>query len=199
MGEVREATLDDADALAGIAAAGFYDDPVMSWVFPDATTRLKYLRLVFGGLVRSFLPEDGVVLILDGACASFWRRPGFEQHRDEPTGASPLPPDATARMDILDKAMSAVHPHSPHWYLNVISTLPAHQGKGLGARTLAPVLARCDADKIPAYLESSNPRNMTLYERHGFEQAGEIVLPDGPSLYPMWRKPRGKRLGRRQR
>jgi hypothetical protein len=28
---------------------------------------------------------------------------------------------------------------------------------------------------------------MTLYRRHGFEQTGEIPLPDGPSLYPMWR------------
>ena len=187
MGEVREATLDDATALAGIAAAGFYDDPVMSWVFPDATKRLKYLRFLFGGLVRSFLPDDGVVHILDGACATFWRRPGFEGHRDEAPGDSPLPPDVTERMGILDKAMSAVHPRTPHWYLNVISTLPAHQGKGLGGRTLAPVLAVCDADGVPAYLESSNPRNMTLYRRHGFEQAGEIALPDGPSLYPMWR------------
>jgi hypothetical protein len=39
--------------------------------------------------------------------------------------------------------------------------------------------------------ESSNPRNMTLYRRHGFDQTGEIPLPDGPSLYPMWRAPRG--------
>jgi GNAT superfamily N-acetyltransferase len=191
MGEVREATFDDTDALAGIAATGFFDDPVMSWVFPDATTRLKFLRTAFNGLARSFLPDAGVVHLLDGACATFWRRPGFEQHRDAPTGESPFPADCTARMDILDKAMSAVHPHTPHWYLNVISTLPAHQGKGLGARTLAAVLAVCDAEGIPAYLESSNPRNMTLYRRHGFEQAGEIILPDGPSLYPMWRSPQG--------
>jgi len=31
---------------------------------------------------------------------------------------------------------------------------------------------------------------MTLYRRHGFEQIGEIELPDGPSLYPMWRDAR---------
>jgi ribosomal protein S18 acetylase RimI-like enzyme len=43
---------------------------------------------------------------------------------------------------------------------------------------------------MPAYLESSNPRNMSLYRRHGFEQVGELPLPDGPALYPMWRTPR---------
>ena len=51
-------------------------------------------------------------------------------------------------------------------------------------------LARCDAECAPAYLESSNPDNVPYYERFGFEVTGEIVIPDGPSLWPMWRNPR---------
>ena len=62
--------------------------------------------------------------------------------------------------------------------------------RGLGAEALAPTLSVCDAEGMPAYLESSNPRNMTLYRRHGFVEIGEIPLPDGPSLYPMWRDAR---------
>jgi len=30
-------------------------------------------------------------------------------------------------------------------------------------------LARCDEESALAYLASSNPRNISLYERHGFE------------------------------
>ncbi len=67
---------------------------------------------------------------------------------------------------------------------------PRAPGPGLGTAVLQPVLERCDADGARAYLESSNPRNLTLYRRHGFVDAGEIPLPDGPSLIKMWRDPR---------
>ena len=43
MPDVRPATLDDVDLLARIAAAGFYDDPVLSWVFRDDGRRLDQL------------------------------------------------------------------------------------------------------------------------------------------------------------
>jgi len=185
--------------LASIAAAGFYDDPVMSWVFPEASTRLEQLRFAFGGLVRDFLPDRGPVHLLDDACATFWRQPYFSDDRAERTGDGdagggempdvPFTADVLERFAILDSTMAAAHPHDPHWYLNVISTLPERQGTGLGARAIRAVLEVCDAEGIPAYLESSNPRNMTLYRRHGFVQTGELPLPDGPSLYPMWRDP----------
>ena len=54
---------------------------------------------------------------------------------------------------------------------------------------LEPVLDDADADGWPCYLESSNPRNVSLYLRHGFVETGELPLPDGPSLTQMWREP----------
>ena len=41
-----------------------------------------------------------------------------------------------------------------------------------------------------AYLESSNPKNMSLYERHGFESMGRIQIGDSPPAHPMIREPR---------
>ena len=69
--------------------------------------------------------------------------------------------------------------------------MPDRQDAGLGAAVLAPVLDRCDAEGVHAYLESSNPRNLPFYRRLGFVAAGEIPLPGGPSLIPMWREPHG--------
>lgn len=59
MTDVRPATLDDVDLLARIAAAGFYDDPVLSWVFRDGARRLDQLTLVFTGMVHDMLPDWG--------------------------------------------------------------------------------------------------------------------------------------------
>jgi predicted GNAT family N-acyltransferase len=63
-------------------------------------------------------------------------------------------------------------------------------GDDLGSALLAATLNRCDAEAGPAYLEATSPRNRRLYARHGFEVVGEIALPGGPSLWPMWREPR---------
>ena len=39
---------------------------------------------------------------------------------------------------------------------------------GLGSALIKHGLRQCDAQGLPAYLESSHPRNVPLYERHGF-------------------------------
>ena len=48
----------------------------------------------------------------------------------------------------------------------------------------------CDRDGVLAYLESSNLRNVPLYERHGFEILGTIQAGGSPTITPMLRKPR---------
>jgi hypothetical protein len=55
---------------------------------------------------------------------------------------------------------------------------------------MRPVLELCDERGLPAYLEATSDRGTQLYRRHGFEVVDEIALPDGPSLWPMWREPR---------
>lgn len=204
MTDVRPATLDDVDLLARIAAGGFYADPVLSWAFRDDDRRLEQLTFMFTGMVHDMLPDRGVVDLAGDACAAFWRTPDFEHGRmaadrvadalEDSDGPSDVPAPFSAeeleRLGILGEVMRDNHPHEPHWYLNVVSTLPDRQGRGLGAASLQPVLDRCDADGVRAYLESTNPRNRTLYLRHGFVEADELQIPDGPTMLQMWRDPR---------
>jgi GNAT superfamily N-acetyltransferase len=71
------------------------------------------------------------------------------------------------------------------------TTVPAFQGRGIGSAFLQDMLQRADADGLPAYHEATSPRNRALYERHGYVNQGELVLPDGgPTLWRMWRDPR---------
>ncbi len=147
------------------------------------------------------LPERGVVHLAGTACAAFWREPGFAggTARDRleasegdgaPEGPGPISDEEMGRFTVLGEAMHEAHPKDPHWYLNVVSTLPARQRRGLGAAALQPMLERADADGTPCYLESTNPRNRTLYYRQGFEDMDEIRLDGGPTLLQMWRAPR---------
>jgi GNAT superfamily N-acetyltransferase len=195
--EVRKATLLDADVLSTVLAAAFGADPVMNWVFPDPAARPGQLGRLFVGLAHAYLPDRGTVHVLEDASASFWRSPGFDNRAADDVPAQDAEPsplglsaEAMRRLQVLGTAVAAVHPPSRHWYLNVLGTSPERQGEGLGARVLQPVLSVCDTDGSPAYLESSNAANIPFYRRLGFEPTGEITLPDGPSLYPMWRDPR---------
>ena len=90
---------------------------------------------------------------------------------------------------ILDQ-LERYHPSEPHWYLPMIGVDPTHQSQGYGSALLQHALLPCDRDHTPAYLESSNPRNIPLYQRHGFEVLGTIQVGSSPPVSPMLRKPR---------
>ncbi|HYX02137.1 MAG TPA: GNAT family N-acetyltransferase, partial [Reyranella sp.] len=82
------------------------------------------------------------------------------------------------------------HPREPHWYLPLLGVDPARQGQGLGARLLDYANDMFDHDGVVAYLESSNPRNIGLYQRHGFEVLGTVQVGGSPVITPMRRNPR---------
>ncbi len=93
--------------------------------------------------------------------------------------------DETVTVDGLASAAVWVPPLGPD------GTRPEGRGRGLASRLIAVVTDRCDAEGIPAYLESSDPANVPLYERHGFAVTGEVEIEGGPTIPLMWREPRG--------
>jgi ribosomal protein S18 acetylase RimI-like enzyme len=67
---------------------------------------------------------------------------------------------------------------------------PAFQRQGYGSALLADMLDRCDREHAAAYLESTNPRNIPLYQRHGFRLLGTVQVGSAPPLFPMSREVR---------
>lgn len=198
---MRPVTRSDVPALARALAEAFDDDPVMTWIFPDArrrpaglarlfATETRYHHLAGGGAELAESP-DGVVV--GGA---LWDPPGrWKQSTVSSLLALPVTAFALGRRLRVGAEVSHVlesaHPREPHWYLATIGTSSAGRGGGYGKALLRSRLSRCDAEGSPAYLESSKKDNIPYYERFGFEVTGEIVLPDGgPSLWSMWRNPR---------
>ena len=90
---------------------------------------------------------------------------------------------------MLDE-MQSYHAVEPCWYLPLIGVDPCHQSRGLGAALMKYVLEKVDAEGLPAYLEPSNPANMALYQRHGFEVMGRIQTASSPPVQPMYRAAR---------
>jgi len=81
------------------------------------------------------------------------------------------------------------NPNEDHWYLSFIALDPSKQGMGLGSLILKEALQVIDEQGKLAYLQSSNPQNISLYLRHGFEVIGEIQVGSSPVMTPMIRNP----------
>lgn len=181
-------TADDARAIAALVTA-FAADPAVRWMYPDAQQYLTH----FPDFARAFAGKAfayGTADDLEGHCtAALWLPPEVQ-------------PDEAAVVEVLERSVSETllpevisvleqmggfHPSEPHWYLPMIGVDPSAQGRGCGSALLRRGLARCDADGLPAYLESTNLRNVPLYKRFGFKVVGQIKTKTSPAIIPMVR------------
>ena len=195
------ATGADLPTLSHTLARAFHDDPVLSWIVPDPELRRTRLPAAFETFGEIYLTHDETYLAGDGAAAALWAPPGAEPMTEQQTRwfaerQLDILGDDADRAFTLGELFESHHPDQHCWYLQFVGVTPEQQGHGLGSHLLTTVLQRCDTNGMPAYLEASSPRNRRLYERHGFETAGEIVLPQGPPVWPMWRDPQARLAGR---
>jgi len=189
---IREATSEDAPRVIALEVLAFAADPPMRFLFRDPEAYLKH----FPAFVDAFAGaafEHGTAYVA-GAFegAALWLPPGVHPD-DERVGAVMLealdPAIANDAFSVL-KGMADYHIEEPHWYLPMIGVDPSQQGRGIGSALLRHALAKCDADHLPAYLESSKPANIPLYERHGFRVLGEVGGGSIPVITPMLRQAR---------
>jgi GNAT superfamily N-acetyltransferase len=175
-----------------VQVMAFSSDPIMRWLWPEPHDYISH----FPGFVRGFggraFENDSAHATAEFYGGSLWLPPGVGSD-DEALEAlmreTVAEPALSEMLSILEQAADA-HPKEPHWHLAFVGCDPAHRGKGIGGTLLAHALADIDENKLHAYLESSNPRNVPLYERHGFEVLHEIRVGTSPPAFPMVRRPR---------
>ena len=194
---VKRVTAADQDLAVGAVVLAFSADPAARWLYPDSH---QYLTN-FPSFVRAFagaaFEHGSAHHVPDYSGAALWLPPGI--HPDEKALTKLLENTVSKRYQadvfaVLEQ-MDSYHPAERHWYLPMIGVDPAQQGKGYGSALLRYALERCDGDNKLAYLESSSPKNIPLYERHGFELLGTIQVGSSPPLFPMLRKPQSVLLG----
>jgi ribosomal protein S18 acetylase RimI-like enzyme len=170
----------------------FDADPVIRWLWPEPHAYLENFPRFLRGFGGGAFANATAQVTQDFLGGALWLPPGVGP--DEAALIALLEetlpePKLAETVGILEQ-INESHPLEPHWHLAFIGVDPTRRGKGMGAALLRHALAHIDAQGLHAYLESSNPANLSLYERHGFELVREVRAGSSPTLFPMIRPPR---------
>ena len=191
VGFINTATKAEENPVISVIMLAFSTDPAARWVYPDPHQYLMHFPRFIKAFAGKAFETGSAFYADDFAGAALWFPPDIH-------------PDEQALIELFDETVSdsikedlflvfeqmgSFHPSEPHWYLPMIGVDIVQQNKGFGAALMRHALVQCDQNKLPAYLESSNPRNISLYERHGFKVIGTIQVGSSPPIFPMLRKP----------
>ncbi|MGB2249039.1 MAG: GNAT family N-acetyltransferase [Alcanivorax sediminis] len=192
----------ETEHLAGMLSRAFYQDPLFVYFFPNDAKRERQSLHTFRFMLRHAHLNGKVVCSSnnrDGA--ALWLPSDAMQHSWLdlmrlgllPAFFAQGPMAVQRQLDAVED-MQAMHNtiiSEPHYYLTVFGVEPDKQGKGVGSSILRPTLEQFDHEGMPAYLDTHNPENVSLYLRFGFEIAHHGYLPGGAVMHwGMLRKPR---------
>lgn len=192
---MRVAGGDDLDALTAVMTTAFSNDPVWGpYAFPDTHARPQQPARIWRAYLEMTLRFPWTLVAEGCEAAAVWIPPGEPELEpaQEAAFAEVLADELGPRQAavVLDAfaALDDAHPQAePHHYLSLLGTHSEHRGRGIGMALLGECLAVVDAERSPAYLESTNPANDHRYMRHGFEPCGRIELAGGQVVTTMWR------------
>jgi len=189
-GGVTRAGAADRQRVLDLMVAAFVADPPSRFLYPELDAyRRNYPRFVEGFAGAAFA-QGGAYQIADFAGAALWLKPGV--HSDDRVLESlfedTLPAAKRAEVGEVITLMASFHPAEPHWHLAMVGVDPREMGKGYGSALIAAGLAEVDRAGQTAYLESTNPKNIPLYEKFGFKLVGAIDTGRCPPIFPMVRR-----------
>lgn len=191
---------------AQTAAAAFADDPLWSHTVPDPERRRLPHLIMLGTALRRTGPPLVVRAAMDGDRMigfSFWTTAGTDDPHDPFDASRPVDPHMARatrkllrrapsdwpRLSALYATLAQSYPNDPGWFLGTLVVHPEHQGTGVGSALLRDGLDQADADEQPVSLQTSTPRNIEFYRRHGFEVTRTFaeLYPGSPPLWNMRR------------
>ena len=191
--QVRIGGWEDEQRLGALLSVSFTDDPFARWLMPNALDFLRDSKRHLRRAYSAAFQEGTVFVIGDFAGAALWLPPGAKADRSEEieqaeSGLLAEKPVFPRDFPELISRSGAYRPAEPHWYLGLIAVDPAHRGRGVGTKLMEHCLAIVDRDRMPAYLESTNSANLSLYRRFGFNELAEVRVGSSPPRFPMLRQ-----------
>ncbi len=190
---VRPAALSDIPRAALTLSRAFTD---YAWTrhtidAHDHDQRIRGMQELF--LTHVGLPHGHVWVADEGAAIAVWTTPDTDAgpvFAELAPRFAELAGDRAAAYAAAEAALAPHRPVEPVWFLGTVGVDPDSQGRGLGSAVIRPGLAAAERAGVPAFLETSEKRNVGFYERLGFRVTATVEIPDGgPVTWAMLRDP----------
>ena len=181
--DIRLAGPDDRDRLVRTVVAAFDQDPAFRAFFGSGPEFGELATRFAGALLDRRFATGSVWTTDDGDAVAMWDPP--QGTVEGPPSTLVLPPDAEARLDDYDEQVHGAITAEPHWYLGVLASHPSRRGEGLARQVLRPGLELATEGGLPAVLETTNPDNVALYERSGWEVTARLDDVIGLTVWVM--------------
>ena len=187
---IKSYSEEEQSIAVNILLLAFSSDPFQRYLMSDPTIYFKNSTIWFNNAVSQSFSIEALLGTEDHSGVAVWFPPEHvvqfealeETYKDFPI---------SIQKDIfLYFGEFETNKPKDAWYLEYLGVDPKSHSLGLGSLILKNSLSKIDALHQPTYLESSNPRNMSLYERHGFETVNEFQFGDGPPIHTMFREAR---------
>jgi ribosomal protein S18 acetylase RimI-like enzyme len=193
-------TLEFVKQAARTGSRAFMDDPTTAYLIPDPVLRPR-LHYAFEYYLRLAVFTKEEAYVTSPACQGLavWMRPGHEASLLASMRAG-WPFDLLrCGLTYLIRDYQIEHHFGQlrtqlaprrHMYLALLAVDPSFQGRGYASILLRSMLKRLNKEKLPAYLETQNRRNVVMYQHYGFKLVREEAMPGADfSLFCMLREP----------
>jgi ribosomal protein S18 acetylase RimI-like enzyme len=186
---IRPVLRDDRQILSAVLAQAFQQDPVLRWIIPDDSEYQRISETYFELILSQSLQLGESYTNDDHSAVALWVGPEEQQSLlNQLYGTLRLLwllKGNISRVYQLQELMDSYRPRKDFMHLTYLATHPEHQGSGIGASMLKPILERAKAQSVPVYLECSNQNNLGFYRQFGFRLIDNISFKGGPTIWPM--------------
>ncbi len=184
------------EAAAQIYTRAFFNDNLFKYLLPKEKSRKKALYHLFKPTVAFNIKYGeiyGIGTPLQGVAT--WKTPGVKK---KPTlrgvmqcgfGRMLISPFVLTMVRGIGLGKKSKEMHKKiapgdHFYLEMLSVDPNSHGQGWSSKLVKPMMAIAKERGLPVYLETSNPRNVAIYEHFGLTMVEKFAV--GGTKLDLW-------------
>lgn len=185
---IRLATAGDKAVAVAMLTESFREDPHINWYSGNGPRKRQKIRALMAYAFEKSLANGDVYITEEQTAVAIWKNQPQQRMSwgllwETLRFLLVYGPGKVMAISKLDQQIEAKYPAGrPKYYLWVLGTHPDHQGKGLGSRLMNPLLAEAEHRGLEVYLETTNIRNLPIYEKKGFAPYDKLSVPGNPPI-----------------